>query len=42
MMNKIELKELLANYILEFVDFSDEKLVGVFDKFYREEGLKNC
>lgn len=41
-MIKSELKDLLMIYILEFVDLSDKKLVEIFDKTFRERGLKNC
>ena len=41
-MTKSELKDLLMTYILEFVDLSDKRLVGIFDKIFQEKGLKNC
>jgi len=41
-MDRSELKEILMAYILEFIDLSDKKLVGIFDKIFQEKGLKNC
>lgn len=40
MIDKIELKGLLMEYILEFVDISDKKLVRIFDETFCKLGLK--
>jgi len=41
-MERSELKDILMAYILEFVDLSDEKLVGIFDETFQKLKLKSC